>query len=481
MPKKKVISSQEPYTNKVFQTLWFLDAGEQKRLLKYLHSPYFNQSKTLIALCEVLLRHVEAGKQGFDRESVWRKIFPREPYDDVNFRKYCSDLLKQVEGFMAQESIESDKARKSIDLLDFVARRKVEPLFNSVIRQSRLELGQLPYHPLDYYMKAYAIERHYYALMDFDVKVNVRANIEEISYNLDIFYWIEKLKLYSSVLSQKRTGNFNYELNLTDEILTFLQTFPIEDVPELAIYYYSFLTLQDEENVEHYYNLRRMLDKFGATMPKKEAMELYDSALHYCTGKLNRGNRVFLQEYFDLFEDAIHKDIFLQKGELAQWRYNNIIGVALRLGKLDWAEKFVENYKSYLNQNTRENTYTFNLARVYRYQKKFNKVLVLLQSVDYEDIIYNLISKAMLVITYYELDEVDTLDSFLESFRVFLNRNKNVPYRKNHLNLIKYTRRLTRLAPGDKAAIQKLREEINLERAVTVNHEWLLEKLDELG
>ena len=34
-------------------------------------------------------------------------------------------------------------------------------------------------------------------------------------------------------------------------------------------------------------------------MPQKEAVELYDSALHYCTGKLNKGVRLFLQEYFD--------------------------------------------------------------------------------------------------------------------------------------------------------------------------------------
>lgn len=31
-------------------------------------------------------------------------------------------------------------------------------------------------------------------MMDYDVKLNTRANIEEIGYNLDHFYWIEKLK-----------------------------------------------------------------------------------------------------------------------------------------------------------------------------------------------------------------------------------------------------------------------------------------------
>lgn len=484
MSKKNRPPSREAHTNKIFQTLRFLDATEQKRLVKYMRSPYFNQSKTLAKLCEILLAHIEKGKDGFDRKTVWQKLFPGEAYHDVNFRKYCSDLLKQVEGFMAQEIIAEDEAGQAIDALEFIVRRNIEPIYGSALRQARAEMDKIPYRSIDYYRNAYAIEKQYYAMMDFDVKVNVRANLEEISYNLDIFYWIEKLKLYSSVLSQKRTGNYAYELNFVEEILSYLQKFPIEDVPELAIYYYSFLTLQDEENVEHYYNFRRTLDKYGAVMPEKESIELYDSALHYCTGKLNKGNRLFLQEYFDLFEDAMNKKIFLQKDELAQWRYNNIVGVALRLGKLDWAEEFVEKYKNHLNVNTRENTYTFNLARVYRYQKKYEKVLSLLQSVEYEDIIYSLISKAILVITYYELDEIAALDSFLDSFRAFLNRNKkkiSLQYRNLHLNLIKYTRRLTRLVPGDKAAIEKLREEITREKATTVNHEWLLEKLDELA
>lgn len=484
MPRKKKSSAAEQHSNKVFQTLRFLDAAEHKRLLKYIRSPYFIQSKVLGRLCEIMLNHIEKGNEGFDRKDVWQKLFPGEAYDDVNFRKCCSDLLKQVEGFMAQEVIAEDESRQTIDTLEFIVRRHIEPIYGSALRQARAEIEKSPYRSLDYYRNAYAIEKHYYAMMDFDVKVNVRANLEEISSNLDIFYWIEKLKLYSSVLSQKRTGNFQYELNFVEEIMAYLQKFPIEEVPELAIYYYSFLTLQDEENVEHYYNLRRILDRYGAVMPKKEAVELYDSALHYCTGKLNKGNRPFLQEYFDLFEDAMNKKVFLQKDELAQWRYNNIVGVALRLGKLDWAEDFVEKYKSHLNINTRENTYSFNLARVYRYQKKYEKVLSLLQSVEYEDIIYSLISKAILVITYYELNEIAALDSFLESFRTFLNRNKkkiSLQYRNLHLNLIKYTRRLTRLVPGDKAAIAKLREEITREKATTVNHEWLLEKLDELG
>ncbi len=470
------------YTNKVYQTLAIFDAQAIKRLTKFLNSPYFNQSKTLIQLYETFLSCLEKNKSGFDREQVWNLLFPEAAYDDVNFRKYCSDLLKLVEGFLAQETVMQNPTRRQIDLLDYVVRQKVEPLYSSALRQARNSMASQSYRSLDFFKNMYEIERLYYEMMDYDVTLSTRANIEEISNNLDLFYWIEKLKLYSSVLSQQRTGNYQYDLRFNDEILDYLNKISIDEAPELGIYYYSFLTLYDEKNDQHYFKLRKLLDKYGGVMPERESIELYDSALHYCTGKVNTGNQQFLKEYFDLFEDGLNKGIFIINEELATWRFNNTTAIALRLGKIEWAEDFIEKYKQYLPADTRENTYTFNLARLYRYQRKFDKVLALLHNLEYEDIMYNLLSKTMLINAYYELEEQDALESYMESFRVFLNRHKNIPQqrKKNYLNLLKYVRRLTRITPNDKTALAELKTEVIREKANHVNHEWLLEKISEL-
>lgn len=484
MPKRsKKNLPIEQYSNKVWQTLRSLSHEEHIRLLRFLRSPYFIMSKTMAPLCEVFVRLIERGEVGFDRQQVWQKLFPTTPYDDVNFRKYCSDLLRLTGEFLAQEMAATDKAKQAIHTLSYAVQHKVEPLLPTALRQARAAIEQKPYRSLEDFLNAYAVERQYYALMGFDVKVDARANLEEISSQLDLFYWIEKLKLFSVLLAQQRTGNYHYDLKFMGQILDFLQKYPVEDVPELAIYYYSFLTLYEEENVAHYYNFRRLLDTYATVMPQKEAIELFDTALHYCTGKINKGDRFFYQEYFDLFEEAIQKGIFLQNGELATWRFTNIVAAALGLGKLEWAENFVENFKTHLPTDSRQNTYTFNLARVYRFQKKHDEVLGLLQNVEYEDIGINLISKMTLLITHYERKDHEVLNSFIESFRVFLNRHKNIPQqrRSSYLNLLKYTRRLMRLVPGDKAAVAKLREEVGREKATIVNYEWLLEKLGEAG
>lgn len=469
----------EKYSNKLWQTLRCLSSESRLRLIRFLRSPYFITSKTMLPLCEVLNRLVERGDEGFDRQQVWQKIFPGEPYKDISFRKACSDLLKLVLEFMAHEQWANDEVQLTVSTLSYIVKNKVEPLQNTTERRARAALKKKAYRSATDFASAYMLERQFYALSNFDVRLDARANLEEISFPLDCFYWIEKLKICSIALAQVRTGNYTYHIPFMEETVAFLRTYPVEQVPELAIYYYSFLSMYDESDEKNYFVFRQLLDQYATMMPQKEAIELFDSALHYCTGKINKGDRAFLQEYFNVFEEAIQKGIFLQNGELATWRYNNMVATALGLGKLEWAENFIETYKKNLPAESRENTYTFNIARVYRFQKKYDQVLELLQNVEYEDIGVNLISKMMLLITHYERNDFEVLNSFIDSFRVFLNRHKNIPQQRKagYLNLLKYTRRLTKVRLRGKAAVTKLYEEIAAGKANIVNHEWLLEKL----
>jgi hypothetical protein len=481
--KKKALAKKELHTNRVFQVMVCLTPAERKRLLKYLQSPYFNQSRVMEQLAAALLQCVEKNKVGFLKEAVWTTVFGKAPFDDVNFRKHCSDLLILVEDFMAQEVFRRDRPRRDTALLEFLADHNITLLFDSVIREARKYLEGRPYKNMDDYYYLYSMEAQYYELMKIGEKPIVDSHIKYISDYLDIFYFIEKLKLSCSAVTQLKIGDHKHNIPFSEQILEFTrQSGTMKQSPELAIYYYTYLMLSEPDQTDHYANLRRLLDQHSAEMSKLDAAELFDNALNYCTAKVNAGQYQFLEEYISLAKLSIEKQIFINKGIFAPWRFNNIIVSALRLNHLDWAEQFIHSHKQFLPEESRENTYTFSLARLYRVQKKYDKVLSLLKDVEYEDIFYNLISKTILTITYYELQEWEALESLLKSFRVFLTRNKSLTAarKRGYLNLIKYTRRLMRLQPGETAKIVSLREEVEREKQHVVNHEWLLEKLGTL-
>ena len=73
----------------------------------------------------------------------------------------------------------------------------------------------------------------------------------------------------------------------------------------------------------------------------------------------------------------------------------------------------------------RENAVSFNLAQLYFYQKNMTRLFNFFKLLKFEDFTYNLVSKSMLIATYYETEEMEPLFSLFESFRVYLNRHKS--------------------------------------------------------
>jgi hypothetical protein len=475
-------ASRETRSNRVFQTICILQPIEHKKLLKFLKSPYFNQSKTLTELCAVLIAISAKGEEGFIKEKVWAKVFPGKPFNDINFRKACSDLLELMETFMATEVFINDQFRLSIDKIEYVVSQKIEPLYRTVVAENeKLSAGKSYFTQMDYYYN-YLFEKKYHKLMNFDVKMNQKLNIEKISDNLDIFYLIDKLKAICNGLVQSKISSVEYDLNEVASILSLCKKFDLDKHAELATYYYRLFTLTDGDNFEHYYKLKNVLEQNAHQIPQSEAIEIFETTLNYCIGRANKGDKNFLPEYFELFLKAIQQKVFVVNGELATWRFNNIVVVGLRLGKLDWADQFVEKNKDLLSENIRANIVKFNLARINLYKKDYEKVLDHVRDVEYEDIIINLTSKIMTSIAYYELDEYETLDSFIEAFRTFINRQKDIQtgLKQSHLLFLGFERKLMRTSPGDKKAIEKLREDILAAKPNPVNKEWLLEKLEEL-
>jgi hypothetical protein len=196
---------------------------------------------------------------------------------------------------------------------------------------------------------------------------------------------------------------------------------------------------------------------------------------------MNSGVTRYLREVFELYKVFLDKSLLQYRGVFDPFHFKNIVTIGLRLGEYDWVEKFITSVAPALADNVRENAITFNLAQLNFYKRDYSKVIFLLSQVEYEDITYNLNSKTLLMASYFELDELDALNSLLDTFRVYLNRNKKIPAtrRKHYLNTISIVRKLARIRPGEKKEIEKLHQEIEATQGI-VSKNWILEKLDNL-
>ena len=170
-----------------------------------------------------------------------------------------------------------------------------------------------------------------------------------------------------------------------------------------------------------------------------------------------------------------------EKDKIDFQHYKNIIGIGLKVKEDFWVEQFIQNYTQYIVEDKRENAKNYNLAKLYFSQKKYYQVIEQLREVQFANHIYALNGKTILLKTYYELQEYQALDSLIDSFRIYIRRNKLLSNeaKQQHLNLLRFTKKLSGILPRDKISIEKISNQINTCKALAGKN-WILEKVAEL-
>jgi len=203
-------------------------------------------------------------------------------------------------------------------------------------------------------------------------------------------------------------------------------------------------------------------------------------AQNYCAIKINSGD---LQYYHKMF--LVHKAL-VEKGLIGGERldptvYKNIITIGLKNKEFGWIESFIKNFTQKLPPENQVNALTYNLANVYFHQKQYDKVVNQLREVKYKSPIYALGGKLILLKTYYEMGEDRALFSLIDSFSIYLRRNKYISkeVKQQYLNVVRFLRKLASIVPRDRVSLQKLKEKIEKNKALA-SKQWLLEKIEEL-
>ena len=140
---------------------------------------------------------------------------------------------------------------------------------------------------------------------------------------------------------------------------------------------------------------------------------------------INRGNQAYLLEALNLYKDMAATNLLTTNGKLSQFDYKNVVTTALRVKDFAFAGQFIYDYKNQLQPEERENAFTFNLARLHFYRKEYKQAMRLLQTIEYNDMFYQLDAKTTLLKCYYELGEYALLMSLKDSFVKLLRRKRN--------------------------------------------------------
>ena len=299
--------------------------------------------------------------------------------------------------------------------------------------------------------------------------------------SLEYFYVVQKLKFYVAWLIYRGFRSTEQELPVIPGFWEHIKQQQFGDVPLVLIYQNVILCLTEPDEELHFTNLISSLEKFAAKLTREDLRECYYIAQNYCAFKISQGKMEYYREVFEIFRSMINKGLLLENEQLSEGVYKNIITAGLGVGEYGWAEKFIEDYSIYLPSNIRENARIFNLSYLYFHQKKYQKVIELLRNVEYSDVVYALGSKQMLLRTYFESNEYLAMDSLIDSFRIYLRRNKLISknLKQEYSNFLNFIKRLISLDPANQQSLSLLKTRVS-ETPYVNSKKWLLDKIEEL-
>lgn len=451
---------------------------EWQRLRKFVHSPYHNSRTDIKELFDHLY---QARKKQKDEEInlivIYRRAFPHLSGDEKQMRYLFSYFKKLVEQFLVHEQWSNDEARAQLTLAHVLRHRQGERLVNRTLEKVRRKLLKGSFRNADYHYKRYLYYKEQFAFTDQQSR-STAISLQEMSDEWTICFVAERLRQACQALTYSQVSQKEFRPDLLDPIFNLLKESPFLKLPSIAIYFHLYHMLNGSILGDHFAKFRRLIAKDKAKFPAGELKEMYLLAINYGIRRFNKGEKNFLQEVFNLYKEGLMLGVFIENGHLSRFSYKNIAMAGLGLEAYDWVEDFLYTYKDKIHPAYRQDTFNYNLAIFYYRKPDYPKAMQLLGQVEFDDVLNTLQAKSMLLKIYYDVGETEALYSLLDSFKIYVYRQRLLGYHKsNYLNLIRFVQAILRLRPYDEKAKSTLRKKIGDTKALA-EKAWLLSKLN---
>lgn len=422
--------------------------SEMKEFKDFVSSPVFNKNKNVIRLQEVLRKfYPEFINSKLTDEKIFEMIFPGEKYNYFKIKNISSDLFvlgKEFLIFLYQKNNDIYNY-KDVFLLSELRDRKLDSVFDQLhkIYSDKLEASTIKDENYFFQIHLLTDEMSFY-LAPREPNTNLPL-LQQSMNNFLKYSLIKLLKIYNIMLHEKKQNNFNYEMNMLDEVLSYIDKNKSDDNPTLMIYYYIIL-LEKEKQEKYFFELKNLKEKFFDYLARKDQYMLFLHMAGYCAYVFNvLGKKDFMMEHFLLSKENFDKGT-IKLGHIIYMDFLNHVKIAVRVEKFDWAEKYINEFKESL---TEEKNSTLNFCYGYINYKKgnLNKALDLLSQANFPNFIIKIQVKILLLQIYFEKEYYEQALAMIDTFRHYLLREKSIveDFKESFYDYLRITNDLIKL------------------------------------
>jgi len=433
--------------SRLVRNLAALSPRDKERFQQFVHSPYFNQHEKTVELLEVIYQAFEKDSpELLDKKAVFRRLFPDQAYEEQPVHNLMSYLKKLYHRFLAVEhagqepyteqllTMENAYDRHQFDLLLNRAGQLKKKLKKSGRRDKTFHFAQYKLNHLIGYYETIFVDRN-----NPDV-------LQRMMDHLDRYYIVEKLRNSCHLTANQLILNTEFDFSFLDELLAHLQAHWSSYEQELSIkmYFHILFMLREEGDTQHYSMLKSILTEQSDGLSQAEVHDLYHFCYNFCIRQINLGVAAYQWELFELYQKGLDSRVLFESGLLHEWDFKNIVTLGCGLKQFEWTENFIETYRDFLPETSRDNAYRYNLAMLHFSKEDYDKALQELLHVQFTDVNYHLSTNFLLLRTYYALKDTEALLSRIDTLRIYIMRTKKLTTEKkrSYTNFLRFARKL---------------------------------------
>lgn len=425
------------------------------------------------------------------KEQVFNKIYAKETFKDVKVRELMSVLRKHLDNFLIYLEHNKDDYYNNLALLKQYRKRKLDALFAQQMKNIQSLQEEDPFINIERYKREYLLADEKNNFFEQQQIITHDEAIGQKNESFDKYYFSAKLRTLCEIINREKILNATYSKSIEDEIIQVIsQNKSLNfDTPAVHCYFEIFHLLKSGNNLEQFSKTLNTLNRYQKSFTDSELKSMYAYLLNYCVQEVNKGNAEFTEKLFELQKLLLQNKILLENGALSHISYRNIVTIAIKLKEYAWAEKFIEDYKSHITDQHKENAYNLSKSNLLYAKNDFSETIFLLNQIEFTDVYYACTAKFTLLKAYYALKEFETLDYFVSSFQLYLKRNKEISinFKKSSENFLKHFKKVIliekQLDYKEKEKIEKkirdLIQHIHEEKTMA-NKAWLIEEIEKI-
>jgi hypothetical protein len=480
--------------SKLFKLLLSLSKKEFSEFGKFLSSPIYNRSSSVIKLYKLLKKyHPCYFSKSLTNEHIHRAVFGSGVYNAGSVKNLYTQMLNLALDYLSIASFKNDKLLQLEYLLPELNKKKHDLLYKQTLRNARNLLNDESIKEEEYYVHLRFLEEKELSFnmtrsplgKHKNYRYRNKNSIKHLLYSHYIMMFQEFIIYLNSGMPDKEDtyyiSYFNDLISNYKESSGYFIQHPVLEV------YSNFITIFSSMDQNQFLKLKELVVKSKDILKRDSYRFLLQMLVEYCKQNDNDENGFFNDQCYLLIKKLLDENLYLGKdGMMFGSDYIDIVAYSLLKNNINLAEKYIESHKSFIYQSQAEDSYRFCIAVLNYFKAKnaedgkeifYQKSLNNLFKVKTHYFEYRLKVFDLAIKIYYELNMTDSLILLIDSFKHYLKANiSNIPldYLERYFNFIKYLLAILKLKKVKRnIQIEKIKQEINGLKSLE-NRTWLI-------